>query len=298
MNIYKCEKCNKIFNHKHNYIKHSKRKNNCNKAIKIFNELSTPFHNSVSIKDDISQNLPSSGVDSSLESSSPQLKAVDYGRDESPYKYNIIYNPNMSEPICVYCNQNFSSNSHRNRHMNNNCIIRQRYIQLIEIYDKEINDLTIENNFLKNKYLSLYDDKYIYPFGLEKFPSIDKKDIEDIINDPIESFPKLIEKYHFNPKKLQYHNIRFIDNTYIEVYNGKKWELDLLENVIIILLKTYKDIIDLEIEKMNILSNDYNNFSEEIYNIIKEKQAQSKNYKIIYQKIYKIIQKNKYLCKP
>jgi len=285
MNIYKCEKCNKIFNHKHNYIKHSKRKNNCNKAIEIFNKLSPPFHNSDSVKDDNSQNLPSS------ESLSPQLNVVCYGENnESLHKYNIIYNPDMSKPICVYCNQNFSSNSHRNRHMNNNCIIRQRYIQLIEIYDKEIHDLTIENNFLKNKYLSLYDDKYIYPFGLEKFPSIDKKDIEDIINDPINSFIKLMEKYHFNPKKLQYHNIRFIDNTYIEVYNGKKWELDLLENVIIILLKTYKDIIDLEIEKMNILSNDYNNFSEEIYNIIKEKQGQSKNYKIIYQKI-------KYLCK-
>jgi len=285
MNIYKCEKCNKIFNHKHNYIKHTKRKNNCNKAIEIFNKLSNPSCNSVQNVDEVASSLES---DISL-SSSPQLKES-YEEVQYIDKYNTIYNPDMSKPVCVYCNQNFSSNSHRNRHMNKNCIIRQRYIQLIEIYDKEINDLTIENNFLKNKYLSLYGDKYIYPFGLEKFPSIDKKDIEDIINDPINSFIKLMEKYHFNPKKLQYHNIRYIDNSYIEVYNGKKWELDLLENVIIILLKTYKDIIDLEIEKMKISSNDYNIFSEEIYNIIKEKQGQSKQYKIIYQKI-------KYLCK-
>ena len=178
MKEYQCDKCGKIFMHKHNYLHHSQRKKSCNQ---FFIE----------------------------KSSEPSIS-------EAP-TYQI-YNPLLIYSNCVYCNEVFSSNSARNRHMIQACKLKQRYKELIIMYDKELQNLEAENKFLKTTYENLFGEKYLFPFGLEKFRRINHKHIQNIIKEPISGMLQFIQDYHFNPKRIQFHNIRISKLNHIEIY--------------------------------------------------------------------------------
>lgn len=284
---YKCEKCNKIFNHKHNYIYHLNRKTNCNepaetliniqKTIPIIKPVSCEIYDKKRI----------------IKESRKKIDIQQFSKTLS------IFNPTLKDPICVYCNRFFTSNSHRNRHMNSSCLVRKRYVDLIDICDKEIENLIVENRFLKNKYLSLFGDKYLFPFGMEKFINIDKNLIINSIKNPYRGLPELVAKYQFNPKELRYHNIRIKNpkSLHLEIYNGTNWVIETKENVITTLIRTYKDIVDMEVEKYtntlapNFIKN-FNEFSEAIDYYISYiiydceiTNEQKKLYKPFYQKI-------------
>ena len=104
MKEYNCDKCGKIFMHKHNYLHHIQRKKPCNSFF----------------------------IEKTIE------PAVVEHPKSSLYP---IYNSKLIYPMCVYCNELFSSNSARNRHMEQACNLRKRYKELIEIYDKELENL-------------------------------------------------------------------------------------------------------------------------------------------------------------
>lgn len=284
---YKCEKCNKIFYHKHNYIYHLKRKTSCNDAVEKLKTLqkNTPLSNPVVCEVYNKKKL--------IQESNKKI-------DIQGFTSNLtIFNPTLREPICVYCNKFFTSNSHRNRHMNSSCRVRTRYVDLIETCDKEIENLIVENRFLKNKYLSLFGDKYLFPFGMEKFTNIDTTLIINTIKNPFKGLPELIENFHFNHQEMRYHNIRVKNpkSLHLEIYNGTNWIIETKENVITTLIRTYKDIVDMEVENYttklppNFIKN-FNEFSEAIDYYISYiiydceiTPEQKKQYKPYYQKI-------------
>ena len=102
---YKCEKCGKLFMHKHNYLHHTQKKKPCN-----------PFF---------------------IDKSNEPITQIEI--PEAP-TYEI-YNPLLIYSNCVFCNEIFSSNSVRNRHMEQSCKLRKRYNELINMYDKEFENL-------------------------------------------------------------------------------------------------------------------------------------------------------------
>lgn len=287
---YKCEKCNKIFDHKHNFIYHLKRKTNCNKQADKLKELT---------KNEIQPPEIVNVFDKKKVIKETKKKLSSY---ELAQKMTI-YNKDLNDPICVYCNKLFSSNSHRNRHMNNTCDVRKRYYELIDVCDKEIDNLIVENKFLKNKYLNLFGDKYLFPFGMEKFSNVDIGLITNAIKNPYKGLPELTQKYHFNPKEMRYHNVRVKSpkSMHLEIYNGTNWNLESRENVITTLLRTYKDIVDTEVDKSDCkiafqFIKAYNEFSEAIDYYISFilydcdlTQEQKKLYKPIYQRIFTAI---------
>lgn len=233
---YTCQKCNRIFNHKHNYIYHIRRKNSC---------------------------IPEKPEEKQEE----KPKEVQVVEKES--KSLVIYNPNLIDTNCVYCNKFFHTNSHRNRHMNTNCAIRKKYLELIKILDGELENLYLENRFLKSKYMGLFGDNHLFPFGTEKISGYDNNLIMDCIKNPYKSIPDFIESYHFNPLERRYNNVKIKNPkaSSLEVYNGVNWVIETKENVIQTLLRNYKDIVDMEVEKLNenISENfiqSYNDFSE------------------------------------
>jgi hypothetical protein len=256
---YKCEKCGKLFMHKHNYLHHIQKKKPCN-----------PFF---------------------IDKSNEPITQIEI--PEAP-TYEI-YNPLLIYSNCVYCNEIFSSNSVRNRHMEQSCKLRKRYNELINMYDKELENLEAENKFLKTTYANLFGEKYLFPFGLEKFRRINHKHIQNIIKEPISGMLQFIQDYHFNSKRIQFQNIRITIFNYIEVYNGKQWEIRDINMVIEQLLTIYRDTIEFTVDKINLPGEQYIVFSENLESLFRNPDDESSKYKrIVYELKFIIETKLKY----
>lgn len=253
MKEYNCEKCGKLFMHKHNYLHHSQRKKPCN-----------PFF--------IENCVPT-----------PQIEKP----DTPTYK---IYNQNLVLPICAYCNEVFSSNSARNRHMEHACKLRERYKELIAMYAKELENLEAENKFLKNTYANLFGEKYLFPFGLEKFRHISHKHIQNIIKEPISGMLQFIQDYHFNPSRIQFQNIRLSKDNYLEVYNGKHWEIDEIDRIIEQLLTIYRDTIEFTVDKINLPGEQYVVFASHLESLFANPNEESSKYKCLIQELRFILE--------
>jgi hypothetical protein len=255
MKEYNCEKCGKLFMHKHNYLHHSQKKKPCN-----------PFFTERS-------NDPS-----------PKIEAP-----ETP-SYQI-YNQNLVLPTCIYCNEVFSSNSARNRHMEKACKLRARYKELITMYDEELENLNAENKFLKTTYANLFGEKYLFPFGLEKFRHINHKHIQNIIKEPISGMLQFIQDYHLNPKRIQFQNIRMSKDNYPEVYNGKRWEIEDIIMIIDKLLTIYRDTIEFTVEKINLPGEQYVVFSSHLESLFMNPNDESSKYKRLVQELRFLLEK-------
>jgi len=258
MKIYKCNKCGKLFDHKHNYLYHiSKMKIQCIQTIE----------------------------------SPPIPDIIEEMHTISRYK---IYNQNLEEPICIYCGKLFKSNSHRNRHMNQSCKTGHAYKKIISDLDVIILELKKENELLNEKYNDCSKEP-IYKFGMEKFNYTDNTIIINAINNPFIQIPELIKDYHFNPLKKKYNNIKIknpLDN-YYEIYTGTNWRYESKDIVIETLIRTYKDIIDIEFNKATSKFTEetilkYREFTENIDNYIMEIYTEISI--TIYKKIYKLIE--------
>jgi hypothetical protein len=251
---YKCEKCGKLFIHKHNYLHHVQKKKPCN-----------PFF---------------------IDKSNEPIMKIEV--PEAPtYK---IYNPLLIYSNCIYCNEVFSSNSVRNRHMEQSCKLRKRYNELIKMYDEELVNLEAENKFLKTTYANLFGEKYLFPFGLEKFRRINHKHIKNIIKEPISGMLQFIQDYHFNPKRIQFQNIRITALNHIEVYNGKRWEIEDIDRVIEQLLTVYRDTIEFTVDKINLPADQYILFSGNLESLFTNPNEESSKYKRIVHELKFIIE--------
>jgi len=80
MKEYTCEKCGKLFMHKHNHLHHTQRKKTCN-----------PFF---------------------IEKQPPPINQVEDHIEAKDVQIYPIYNPKCIYPSCVYCNEIFSSNNY------------------------------------------------------------------------------------------------------------------------------------------------------------------------------------------
>lgn len=248
MKEYNCEKCGKIFMHKHNYLHHTQRKKPCN-----------PFFTDTCVQP--------------LKIDTPEAPT---------YK---IYNKNLVLPNCVYCNEVFSSNSARNRHMEHTCKLRARYKELIAMYDQELENLLAENLFLKTTYANLFGEKYLFPFGLEKFRHINHMHIQNIIKEPISGMLQFINDYHFNPKRIQFQNIRPTKFNRIEVYNGKRWEIEDIDIIIEKLLTIYRDTIEFTVDKINLPGEQYVIFANHLESLFVNPNEESSKYRRIVQEL-------------
>jgi hypothetical protein len=249
---YKCEKCGKLFMHKHNFLHHAQKKKPCN-----------PFFTEKHYEP-----LPST----------PEVPT---------YK---IYNPLLIYSNCIYCNEVFSSNSARNRHMEQACKLKKRYTELIKMYDKELENLEAENRFLKTTYSNLFGEKYLFPFGLEKFRRINHKHIQNIIKEPISGMLQFIQDYHFNPKRIQFHNIRISKFNHIEVYNGKQWEIADIDRIIEQILTIYRDTIEFTVDKINLPGEQYVVFTSNLESLFTNPNEESSKYKRLVHELKFIIE--------
>src|SRR6187551_1375812 len=94
MVTYNCEKCNKIFNHKSDYIRHINRKTPCK-----------------SDKEDENNELKLNPIESKLNPIESKINPI-----ESKNTSNNE-NTKIKRHLCIYCNSSFSTNSNMSKHI-------------------------------------------------------------------------------------------------------------------------------------------------------------------------------------
>lgn len=238
---YKCKKCNKVFHHYGNYNYHVMRIFPCDVKKELVN------YNKKTKKEIIAEENSYNNDDSIIE----EITA------------NTEENEEVSELICMYCKKTFSRKDVCKRHEKYNCKNKK-------IFEKErenkklINELkktkqTIINNFqtvnnyqqniqnnIQQNFNGFTSEIPINPFGKEDISFLTHGIMKNILKNPDNGIAQLIRLIHFNPEIPQNQNVRLKNKKepYLNVFNGKNWELRDKDDTIQDLIISKKEIAD------------------------------------------------------
>lgn len=238
---YKCKKCNKIFHHYGNYNYHIMRIFPCDVKKELVNNDKKPKKNEIINSDNYD-------VEEVIEDN---LSITNDDCEE------------INELICRYCKKNFSRKDVCQRHEKYNCKNKK-------IFEKErenkklINELkktkqTIINNFqtvnnyqqniqnnIQQNFNGFNTEIPINPFGKEDISFLTHGIMKNILKNPDNGIAQLIRLIHFNPEIPQNQNVRLKNKKepYLNVFNGKHWELRDKDDTIQDLIISKKEIAD------------------------------------------------------
>ena len=267
MVLYSCDKCGYSTNHKHNYIKHLNRKNPCfgSNTAKVSNKWLTPENSG----------LPPENSDLPPENSG-----------KIPYfsQKNKTLIENSGEIICIYCGAEFRRRDNLTRHLKNRCTVLKCHMAQLDTNNKKnqeslhtkIKDLemalvskptyTTNNN---NNIIGVQNNIKINNYGCENLDYLTSEKINQLIEAPYTSIPKLIEEVHYHPKHPENHNMKITNkkDPYIKLLDGNTWRLDNRKKVIEGLIEKGKIMLDkYRIEELHsdFKNKCYDQFSEQI----------------------------------
>jgi hypothetical protein len=104
---------------------------------------------------------------------------------------------------------------------------------------------------------------------------------------------QFIKDYHFNPKRIQFQNIRPTNSNLLEVYNGKRWEIEDTDKIIEQLLTIYRDTIEFTVDKINLPGEQYVVFASHLESLFANQSEESSKYKRIVQELRFILETKK-----
>ena len=188
-------------------------------------------------------------------------------------------NPDSDKTIkksyfCRFCNKEFSTNSHMNRHIRNNCKVKK------EIELKENNKDKKEIAELKNQIQTLigkvstnssHNNTHIGDntintinlnvFGKENLSMITDEIKKELIKGPFKMMPKLLKMIYFNKDHPENHTMKLVNKNkeLMKVHKKKGWEF-----------VDKQDTIDYIIEDKNYeVDNYYDNNTDEFSQFVK-----------------------------
>ena len=267
MVLYKCDKCNKEFKQKSNYIRHINRKKTC-----ILNEV---------INDNI------------------KIYKCDKCNKEFNQKSNFIYHINkQNECNNVNLEEKYQELEQKyNTVINKNMLLENENNKLNELLDKDIknsNNTTNNSNNTINNTINIT----LTNFGNEDYNKLTNDEQLKICKSNKQCMSNLIKYLHVNDRLPQYKNIciKNLRGKGGYLYEGNKWSHCNFENLLTILFKN--KINDLEKIKSNNeelsdfyiqnIQNLINNYDDDIDTFIKNNKDNiinmlynnTKNYKI------------------
>ena len=271
MVTYICFECNKKFNHKNDYTRHTNRKSPCNKNIEI--QMGGTKHTNT------------------------QAELIN---TQAKHKIAQIENHKNDSHICLFCRNEFINKSSLTRHIKLYCKTKKQHekekedkfnelIQRIEnneryfkeeieinkekikelenklneekeknnklnqIIHKQINNNVVENN-IENQNITLN----LMAFGREDLDKIDVKYILEALKRGTSAIPVITERVHFNTKYPEYQNVYItnMNQKYGMIYDGKEWKLKDKDTIIEDLYEKKYDFLDENFENI------YNQLSE------------------------------------
>lgn len=234
MVLHKCDKCDKIFKKKCNFIRHQNRKNSC-----------IQLHPDYTIK-----------KRQGCKNTQTHIHAAPKMRE------------NKSKIVCQFCDTNFTRKYSLTRHINFSCKVKKdihlnaesKYIEhkysTNTNIDKQINNICdtvnqinnvnkVTNNQVNNVTTNNIN---IVCFGQEDMEKLGDDTIMKILNKGFMSIPHLTQLVHFNEKYPEFHNmyIANLRDSNVAVYDDDVW---LLTERNPIIEQIYTDKRDFLIEK-------------------------------------------------
>lgn len=269
---YICKRCNKIYFHKGHYLNHIKRKRPCNNnsdtMIRLF--CSDIFNNN--------KNSPEN-IHDSAKNFQKNIKSAEI--------------ENNNELVCNYCKFYFKRNDYLKKHYDR-CKIKKQKDEEIKNKDKLIEFLLEEKNLLakqneintkeiadlrndiKNLTKLILSNKpskiintrnsnnnnnnnitnIVVKFGSEDINALTLDEKIKICGSSFSAVKNYIEGIHFNKRLPEYHNVYISDKKfkYGLTFDGAKFELQHLDNIIDDLLCTSTDNIEQFIKQHDVFS--------------------------------------------
>ena len=259
MNVYKCLRCGYCTNHKTKYTNHLKRLNKC-KNILSNNDLQCEY-----IKYNIVGKILVKKV---------KINICKYCNN----KYNNKYNLNRHYKSCLIFNNNNNENENENNNENENFKDEMKFLKdEIKNLKDEVKNLKIENKIENN--IDSHDNNNTH---IQNIFAFNNEDLSHLLNnDYINCFkksnmciPDLIYKTHFNPLKPENHNIYIsnLQNKYIMIYNGDKWEIKNQDAIIDNLIDKNEQILTHKIEEWIINGIKYPTIRKKVKRYIDQKE--------------------------
>ena len=262
MSEYICDKCDKFFIFKSDYVRHMTRKTPCNDNLYVCDKCNKKFK--YKSKYDLHINKKKSCIlEDDTYDSDPLVIHNDINIEElENNKSNKLIKIDEINK-CTECNKIFASEKSLKRHVLNYCksyeiinktdLIQKIYELKKELIDKDLTKLDeININSKNNINVNTVNNITINAYGKEDLSHITDKDYKNIFSKCNSAIPMLIELVHFNEDKPENTNV-YISNMksqFAYVYDGKKWILknknelidDIYDNKCIILLEKYDDL--------------------------------------------------------
>lgn len=254
--LYKCDKCNKIFDHKSKYNKHLERKFSCNKENNIKNEnnkLDKKDMKIVSISNNIqngnntypngNNNISNNG--NILDNHQNINEYVCIGCDKNYKYYAGLYKHKKNYPECCIKKDEICTNDNKNNKDNKDDKI-QKLEEQVKILMEKIKNSKPKNTNINNTNTNTNSNNtnnglintnniQIIQFGKEDVYKLSNNELNKILfkkgGDPLLD---LIECMHFNDKIPEHKNIKYtnIASKYIDIHNGKNWIKQPLNNIL------------------------------------------------------------------
>ena len=251
MVTYKCTRCNKIFNHKGVFLRHCNRKNPCNKT-------------------------------SSTNKKKNSKKKLNKNENKK-YSKNGMQIPKM-EYLCNFCNKTYSTKFNLNKHLK---ICKKKKEIETELEQKEMMDMfmmmgnkikeleekidnknvtKIINNELKVENMSMNINLNAYK--KTDISHLKDEDFLKVLYRGNYCIPHLIEAIHFNKNKPENHNIciQNIKNKYINVWNGKSWDIRNRKEVLDEIYEDHTELLEDKMEEWVITGKNINDVIQTRFN--------------------------------
>jgi hypothetical protein len=247
MVLYKCEKCLKEFNKKHNYEVHINRKFSCNK--------------SNIDKDFIIEKLTDEKIE--LQNKNEELEDI---IRKANYKFQQLENENKTInelyktllDKCFENNKNLSNTICNNTNKSNNTNSNNT---------NSNNTTNITNNTINNINVKLV------PFGMENIDDLTQEEKKTILNAGMFCSVMCAKKLNCNPRLPQYQNIAFTNlrSNDAKIYDkDKTWKTVDKEDLFETVIPRRIDDVNLLIENIENIENDDIKISPYMENLIKK----------------------------
>lgn len=273
MVLHVCEKCNKEFNKKSNYLTHVNKKKPCNKNLPKNIEITSNLHKNPLKTIKKAENLENSYVNSDL--ACKYCKKLFSRKDSLKNHFNrckvkkqdenekdLIFKQLLEkdDQIKLLIEQNKKLFEQNKEIVNKNEILAKK----LQKNNKAVKNIqNIQNT--QNNTTNIKDSNIniqVIQFGKEDLNKIDKKHYLKIFNNirsnGYKFFTDIVKSIHFNPNHPEFQNIYIsdINRNKCMIYDGENWQLLYLdkENNII------SEIVDKTVD-----------YSREVNNIIKKK---------------------------